>query len=227
MVLSAKIYNIPKEAEIDTVRKKLNNYLIEKVEEHEERKFTLVTKISNLKQTNNNLLEGIFSKDEIIYLPQRGTVNPVLYTRDSLFSFVFNERRNLIIFEKKHVADSIANELSKILFIKVGVITEVKIEPAIMRRFHEENRNNTKVIFFNDIKIPGIKKLSLYGENLANLEVYNEYLRLGNIWYIVFQSKITNGTAGLTRDGIVVHFSKIEMKDFQNFIINEILKIIS
>jgi hypothetical protein len=226
MVISAKIYSLPKEAEIENVRKKISNYNVEKVEEHEGKKFNLITKISNVKQTNNSLLEGVFSKDEVIYLPQRGSVNPTLYTRDSFFTFIFNERKSLIIFEKKQIADAIANELSKILFIKVGMIIEVKIEPSIMRRFHEENRQNTKVIFFNDVKIPGIKKLSLYGENLANLEIYNEYLKLGNIWYIVFQSKITNGIAGLTRDGVVVHFSKIELKDFQNFIINEILKIL-
>jgi hypothetical protein len=187
----------------------------------------LITKISNVNLRNDKILEGLFSKDEVIYIPQRGIVNPTIYTRDTFFTFYLDENKYLIIFDKKQIADSIANEMSKLLFIKVGMITEIEISPERMKKFHEENKENTKVIFFDNVKLPGIKKLSLYGENLANLEIYNEYLKLGNIWYIVFTSKITNGIAGLTRDGVVVHFGKIETKDFQNFILNEIIKIVS
>jgi len=66
----------------------------------------------------------------------------------------------------------------------------------------------------------------LYGEALADTQLYYEYLKHGKIWYIVFVPKIIQGTVGLTRNGIVVFFGKISLEEFKSFIVNELIKII-
>lgn len=224
MVLAAKIFLVDEEVDLEDVRKKLNGFGYEKIEEHEGKPLKLQTKIDKL-TLKENTLDGIFQKDLVQYIPQRGLVNPVIRTYEAKFAFVFIEKRFLIIFEKKRIANMIANELSKILFIKIGKIVEAKMDPQRMVKHHEENRENTKVIFFDDVDIPSIGKLSLYGEKLADTELYQEYLKHGKIWYLVYVSKITNKTVGLTRNGIVVHFDRINYEDFLSFIKNEILKL--
>jgi len=226
MVLSAKIFTIEQEITLEEIRKKLKDYKIERIEEHEGKPLKLETKIENI-SLKENTLEGIYSNDFVIYVNQHGLLNPIIRTIESQFRFVKDKRLFLIVFEKKRLANYIANELSKILFIKTGKIIEIRIEPEIMKKHHEENRENTKVIFFDDIKIPSIDKISLYGEKLADTELYHEYMNRGKIWYLVYVSKITGKTVGLTRNGIVVHFDKISLEDFFSFIKNEILKLVS
>jgi hypothetical protein len=226
MVVSAKIFLVNEDTTLDEIRRKLKDYKIEKMEEHEGKALKLETKIENL-SLKENVLEGIFIKDMVIYVNQRGFKNPVIRTFETNFKFIQETKLFLIIFEKKRMANFIANELSKLLFIKTGKIVEARIEPSIMLKYHEENKENTKVIFFDDVDIPSIEKLSLYGEKLADTELYQEYLKHGKIWYLVYVSKTTGKTVGLTRNGIVVHFDKISIEDFFSFIKNEILRLIS
>ncbi|HLI45708.1 MAG TPA: hypothetical protein VKU94_00765 [Geobacterales bacterium] len=226
MVLSAKVFLVEQEMSLEEIRKKLKDYRTERIEEHEGKPIKLETKIEDI-FLKDDVLSGLYSNDFVIYVNQHGLLNPIIKTYDAQFRFIKGSKLFLVIFEKKRLANYIANELSKILFIKSGKITEIRIDPQIMQKHHEENRENTKVIFFDDIKIPSIEKLSLYGEKLADTELYHEYLKQGKIWYLVYVSKITGKTVGLTRNGIIVHFDKISLEDFFAFIKNEILKLVS
>ena len=116
--------------------------------------------------------------------------------------------------------------MSKILFINIGSIIEAKISSETLRSFHEANPEDTKVIFFDNIDIPNIEKLSLYGSQLLNTNLYNEYLSHGNIWYIVFKSKRFGIIVGITRDCVITCFSKIEPKEFINYIKEEVFPLI-
>ncbi len=224
MVISAKVFLVNEEIDLNELRKRLHRYSYEKIEEHEGKPIKLETKIENL-ILKENILEGELQKDTVMYVNQKGYKNPVIRTYNIKFYFINQEKLFLVIFEKKRMANLIANELSKILFIKVGKITEVRMNPDRMLKHHEENKENTKVIFFDDVDIPSVNKLSLYGEKLADTMLYQEYLKHGKVWYIVYVSKITGKTVGLTRNGIVVHFDQISQEDFLSFIKNEILKL--
>lgn len=127
--------------------------------------------------------------------------------------------------ERKFVANNIANRISEILFSTSGYITEVKIAPEVFRKFHEQNPEDTKVIFFDNVDIPNISKLSLYGSELLNTALYNDYCSHGNIWYIVATKKSGN-TVGITRRGIVTVFSNIEKEGYINFVANEVFPLI-
>jgi hypothetical protein len=133
----------------------------------------------------------------------------------------------LAVFEKKERANNVANQLSKILFLLPGRILEVRIEPDTIKKYHEEHMEDAKVLFFDDVDIPNISKLSLYGSGLANTALYSEYLTHGKLWYIVMRSKKFGYIVGFTRNGIVVSFTKIEIKDLSSFVKTEIFPLLS
>jgi hypothetical protein len=139
----------------------------------------------------------------------------------------YKDKTLLVVLEKKRKANDIANKLSQILFITTGYITEAKIPVETMKRFHEENLENTKIVFFDDVDIPNINKLSLYGESLANTSLYNEYCTRGNIWYIVITAKGTGHVIGITRNSTVTVFSRIDETEFMEYSLAQIFPLIS
>ncbi|MCC6013834.1 MAG: hypothetical protein LM593_05655 [Candidatus Verstraetearchaeota archaeon] len=222
MVLSAKIFNVKERTDLTTIAEKLKGFKQE--EEIEEGK--VITEIQNLK-IGNNYIEGIFSQDIPITFYHREGEKTIIKTIEAPFLFqIYNDRIFLVVLEKKRLANNIANQLSKIIFITTGSIVEARISHETLRKFHESNPEDTKVIFFDNVDIPNIKKLSLYGSQLLNTNLYNEYLSHGNIWYIVFKSKKFGIIVGITRNCVITCFSKIEQKEFLNYIKKEVFPLI-
>jgi len=85
----------------------------------------------------------------------------------------------------------------------------------------------TKILFFDDIDLPNILKLSLYGEGLGATKLYNDYLGHGKIWYAVVKSAKYGYVVGVTRNCVVTVFSRTELPDFKRYVKQEILPLIS
>ncbi len=227
MVLAAKIFVVKDEDDLPLLATKLKSFKLEQAMSAEEESFNLVSEISGLEISKTGL-EGTFSFDAVFTVNQRGKMTPLVRTYQAPFMFdLYDDNLFLTVFEKKNRANSVANEMSKALFMSLGQIVEAKIRPEDLKRFHEENFDNTKVIFFDDVDLPNISKLSLYGEALGNTTLYNDYLTHGQLWYIVFQSRRQGYTIGLTRSCIVTSFSRVDLPDFKSFIKQEIFPLIS
>lgn len=226
LVLAAKIFIVREENNLPLLATKLKNFRLEQDMSVEDQNFNLVSEISELEIAKDSL-SGTFSFDTVFTINQRGKATPVTRTFMAPFSFdVFEKNLYLTVFEKKSRANSVANEMSKALFMSLGQIVEAKIPPEVLKRFHEENFDNTKVIFFDGVDLPNISKLSLYGEALGNTTLYNDYLTHGQLWYIVFQSRRQGYTVGLTRSCIVTSFSRVDLPDFKAFVKREIFPLI-
>jgi hypothetical protein len=227
LVLAAKIFIVKEENNLPLLATKLKSFKVEQDMSVEAQNFNLVSEVSDLNITKQSL-EGTFSFDTVFTVNQRGNSIPVSRTFQAPFSFdLFDKSLFLTVFEKKSRANNIANEMSKALFMSLGQILEARIQPEVLKRFHEENFDNTKVIFFDGVDLPNISKLSLYGEALGNTTLYNDYLTHGQLWYIVFQAKKQGYTVGLTRSCIATCFSRVELEDFRAFIKQEIFPLIS
>lgn len=227
MVLAAKIFMVKEEDDLPLLATKLKSFKLEQDMSVEDQSFSLVSEISDLAIAKDTL-EGTFSFDSVFTVNQHGKATPLVRTYQAPFSFqLFEKRLFLTVFEKKNRANSVANEMSKALFMSLGQIVEAKIQPDELKRFHEENFDNTKVIFFDGVDLPNISKLSLYGEALGNTTLYNDYLTHGQLWYIVFQSRRQGYTIGLTRNCIVTSFSRVDLPDFKSFIKQEIFPLVS
>ncbi len=214
------------ETGIDLLASKLKSFKQEQKTKVEESEFDLVSEVTGLNASKNSL-EGTFSFDIVFVIRHRGKPVPVPRTFEAPFTFdIFGKKLYLTIFEKKSRANNIANEMSKTLFMSLGQIVEARIQPEVLKRFHEENFENTKIIFWDQVDLPNISKLSLYGEMLGATTLYNDYLTHGTLWYIVIKSKKYGYVVGVTRNSVITCFSRADLPDFKSYVKAEILPII-
>lgn len=207
---------------MEEIAEKLKDYRVVEEREEEDEKFELITEVRDL-DIKKNKLEGIFSKDKIILIYQRGRNIPVIKTTQARIVFTKgNEMTLLTVVQEKNFANAVASLLSHQLFLSYRAIVEARISPEVMRTFHERNPENTKVIYFDDLDIPDVNKLALYGDSVKNSALYEEYLRHGKIWYIVYQVPNASYVMGLTRNCVVTSFTRMSELDFLDYIFKEI-----
>jgi len=227
MVFAGKVFVVKEKEDLATLASKLKDYRVEEEVDVGEKRLSLLTEIREVRREGEDL-HGIFTQDRVEEVPRRGEIVPIIRTMEAPLLFATEGGRTLLlILEKKQKANNIANQLSKILFITAGQIVEAKIPPETFHRFHEENLEDTKVIFFDNIDLPNINKLSLYGSALADTPLYANYLEHGDIWYTVIRAKRYGLIVGVTRHAVVTLFSRVERREFIEYVRKEIFPLIS
>jgi hypothetical protein len=226
MVVAGKIFKLEEQVPISDVAATLDGYRTEENYDEGDYNFTLVTDIAGL-LPKENTLTGIYSHDYIIHVFHRGKTAPLPRTVEALFSFAQVEDTTfLTVVEKKSVANFVANKLSEILFDKVGSIVEARIPPETLREFHLKNPEDTKITFFDNVDIPNVNKLSLYGPDLINAQLFEDYTKHGDLWYVVARSKETGYVVGVTRDASVTIFNLTDKNKYVEYVNKEIYPII-
>lgn len=227
MVLAGKVFLVRENYELDVLAQKLKTFKVEQETTVEDQNFKLISEVKDLKAVKNTL-DGTFTHDSVFVVNLRGKPQPVARTYEAPFSFDFyKDRLFLTIYDKKNRANSVANEMSKTLFMSLGQVVEARINPETLRTFHEANFDDTKIVFYDDLDLPNISKLSLYGAELGNTTLYSDYLSHGKLWYIVFRSKTFGYVIGLTRNCVVTAFSRMEPEEFVLFIKDQIFPLVS
>jgi hypothetical protein len=226
MVVAGKIFRLSEQLPVAEVAVKLDGYRTEEPYEEGNYNFTLVTEVVGL-LPKENTLTGVYSHDYVIHVFHRGKTAPLPRTVEALFSFAqVDSTVFLTIVEKKRVANFIANKLSELLFDKVGGIVEARIPPETLREFHLKNPEDTKITFFDNVDIPNVNKLSLYGPDLINTTLFEDYTRHGDLWYVVARSKETGYVVGVTRDASVTIFNLADKSKYVEYVNKEIYPII-
>jgi hypothetical protein len=183
---------------------------VEEPYEEGDYKFGLVTEIVGL-LPKENTVKGVYSHDFVLQVFHRGKVIPQPRTVEAVFSFVEEKAVTfLTVVEKKRTANFVANKLSELLFEKTGSIVEARISPETLKEFHLKNPEDTKITFFDNVDIPNVDKLSLYGPDLANTSLFEDYAKHGDLWYVVARSKEFGYVVGITRDASVTIFNLAE-----------------
>lgn len=226
MVIAGKIFKFTEQLPMAEVAAKLDGYHEEELYEEGDYKFTLVSEVVGL-LPKENALSGVYSHDYVMHVFHRGRTAPLPRTLEALFSFTQVEGTTfLTVVEKKRVANFIANKLSELLFEKVGGIVEARIPPETLREFHLKNSEDTKITFFDNVDIPNVNKLSLYGPDLINTSLFEDYMRHGDLWYVVARSKETGYVVGVTRDASVTIFNLTDKSKYMEYVNKEILSLI-
>ncbi|MBI3859730.1 MAG: hypothetical protein HY296_05785 [Thaumarchaeota archaeon] len=227
MVLAGKVFLIRENYEMDVLADKLKAFRVDTETSVEGQDFKLVSEVRDLASAKNTL-EGTFSFDSVFVVGHRGKAVPVPRTYEAPFTFDFvRDRLFLTVYDKKSRANSIANEMSKAIFLALGQVVEARIDPETMKKFHEQNFEDSKVIFYDDVDIPNINKLSLYGAELGVTSLYNDYLTHGKLWYIVFKSKKFGYVIGLTRNCVATAFSRMELAEFKDFVKDQVFPLVA
>ena len=174
MVLAGKVFLVREKYELDVLADKLKSFRVEQETSVEGQDFKLISDVKALKASKGSL-EGVFTFDSTFTVNLRGKPQPVARTYEAPFSFdEYKERLLLTVYDKKNRANNIANEMSKTIFLALGQVVEARISPETLRTFHEENFDDTKVVFYDDLDLPNISKLSLYGAELGNTNLYSD-----------------------------------------------------
>jgi len=234
LVLPAKIFEIEEEADLGLIVGKLKDFREEEPYQTEKGEtVNLVTEILDLKLKEDSVA-GVFSMDFVRIRYYRRKPVETFVTEESPFWIKpFGGRAFMIVLApsvargvKKLLTSHVANKLSKVLFIKSHAIVEVRIPHETLKDLHESNPQATKLIWFDDVDIPGIEKLCLAGSSLADTGLYHDYLDHGKIWYVVFEAQKRGIVVGITRNGVVTLFSKSTTDEFINYILEDLLTIV-
>lgn len=226
MVVAGKIFRLVEPLSLAETASKLDGYRTEEPYEEGDYRFTLVAEVVGLLQ-KKNMLRGVYSHDHVINVFHRGKVMPMPRTVEALFSFAEQEGATLLtIVEKKSSANFMANKLSEIAFEKVGGIVEARISPENLSEFHLKNREDTKITFFDNVDIPNVNKLSLYGPDLINTSLFEDYSKHGDLWYVVTRSKEHGYVVGLTRDASATIFNVTDKEKYLEYVTKEIYPLI-
>lgn len=226
MVVAGKIFKLAERMPVADVAAKLEGYRTEENYEEGDYSFVLVTEVTAL-LPKENTLTGIYSHDYVMHVFHRGKTAPLPRTVEALFSFAEVEGTTfLTVVEKKRVANFVANKLSDVLFDRVGGVVEARIPPETLRDFHLKNPEDTKITFFDNVDIPNVNKLSLYGPDLINAQLFEDYVKHGDLWYVVARSKETGYVVGVTRDASVTIFNLADKPKYVEYVNKEIYPII-
>ena len=234
MVLPAKVFEIKEKADLGLIAGKLRDFREEEPYQTKDGgTIKLVTEILDLKLKEDSV-SGVFSKDFVGRRYYRRKLVEDFVTEEASFWIKrFKGRVFMIVLApsgaggvKKLLTGHIANKLSKVLFIKPNAIVEMRISHEILRALHESNPQGTKLIWFDDVDIPGVEKLCLAGSSLADTKLYHDYLEHGKIWYVVFEVQKRGIVVGITRNCGVVLFSKSTTNEFIDYILEDLLTLI-
>jgi hypothetical protein len=226
MVVAGKIFRFTERLAVTDIAIKLDGYRTEENYEESDYNFMLVTEVAELKP-KENVLTGVYSHDYVMHVFHRGKTVPLPRTVEALFSFAqLEDETFLTILEKKRVANFVANKLSEVVFEKVGGIIEARITPETLRDFHLKNPEDTKITFFDNVDIPNVNKLSLYGPDLINARLFEDYIKHGDLWYVVARSKETGYVVGVTRDASVTIFNLANKSRYLEYVNKEIYPLI-
>ncbi len=226
MVVAGKIFKLLEPMPLPDLASKLSDH-----KEHERYdeggyKFSLITEVVNLTSSEADL-RGIYSHDYVTSVFHRGKVLPLPKTVEVTFGFSQDSNRTILtVIERKTLANFIANRLGEVIYGKTARVIEARIPPETLKSFHLKNPEHTKITFFDNVDIPNINKLSLYGSDLITTNLFEEYSKHGDLWYIVVRSREHGYIVGLTRDASVTVFNSIDKGKYAEYVRKEIYPLI-
>lgn len=234
MVLPVKVFEITEDVDFGFLVQKLKNFREEEAFHIESgQEISLVTEILDMK-VEGEVVSGVFSRDFVGARFYKRELVETPGTEEAPFWIVsYDKRKFLIVLApsvargvKKLLTGTVANKLSRVLFIQIGAIVEVNIPNEVLRELHESNPAATKLIWFDNVDIPGVEKLCLAGPGIADTALYRDYIKHGQIWYVVFEAQKRGIVIGITRSCTVTLFSKSTIGDLIQYVQQDILKLI-
>ena len=223
MPTAGKVFVSTENKKLADIAAALEGHKVEEEYAEGDFKLNLLTEVANVNITDN-ILTGLYSYDHVVYNYHRGKVAPAAATKEVLFSMSeYQNRIYLAVVDKKAIANRVANRLSEIAYGEMGVFVEARILPETLKKFHVANKEGTKVIFFENMGIPNINKLSLYGPDLVDTKLFKEYDSIGDLWYVLAKSKKYGYTVGLVRDGSTTIFNTVDQGQYLQYVREEVI----
>lgn len=105
-------------------------------------------------------------------------------------------------------------------------MAQSRISPETIKGFHAKNPEDTKITFFDNVDIPNVEKLSLYGSDLVGTSLFDECAKHGDLWYIEARAREYGYVVGITRDASVTVFNPTDQNKYTEYITKEIYPLV-
>ncbi|MEM0226057.1 MAG: hypothetical protein QXF46_04215 [Thermofilaceae archaeon] len=224
MPLTFKSFVVAEPLTLDEVAAKLRGYGVAEVVELEGREVEVGFRVADLQPAEGGL-KGVFEESFLASLRYRGEELrvPVSVVTEFWF-FEVKGKLFLTVAARKARANRVASRISAAIAAgrRRGVVLEALIPEKVFRGLYEGRPQSVKVVVFTDVRLPDVGKLTLYGSQLASSGLYSEYLRLGSVWYVVFEAD-EGLVVGVTRNCIVTFFSRLDPAVALSFVREKIL----
>lgn len=224
--MALKIFEVVEPLSLEEVAIKLRGYGILEAEKLGEREVEVGFRVVSLEPGGEGELRGVFEESFIASVTYRGEEVKIPVSVSTEFRFLnVGGGLFLIVAAKKARANRVASRLSMAIAAKKRAVLELHIPQERFRRLYEGRPGAVKVVVFTNVRLPDVNKLTLYGGQLSNSQTYSEYLKLGEVWYSVFEAE-EGLVVGVTRNGIVTFFSKVDPEAAFKFAIEKVLPLV-
>lgn len=221
MPTAGKIFIRREQMPLQEVKQLLEGYEVKTRFEEGGADIELIDDIVDLRMAGSSLY-GVYRSDGVDVKQYRHGLQIVPYTAEA--PFVFTDEF-LIVIARKQFANAVANKLSVILHGEMGAIAEPVLNARALREFYEGGEG-TRILLLDDVLIPNMDKLTMYGPNVVQTNLYGDYINEGTPWYIVVKTLKRGYTVGLVRDGAVVIFNTVGLDEFLEFVEDDVVPLI-
>lgn len=223
-MLAGKLFKVNTEERLQSLAERLSSFKVTQEDPVSKMNLTIEYSVSSVTDTEMN---GTIYWDRIVYIGTKDGKKPYVSTSSIPFFFrIIDKTLFLLILAKKPLANFMANEISKALFIRPGFVVEARIEPSVFLNYYRESLDETRVAFFDQVDIPNVNVLALYGDMLSQTDLFKEYQEHGLLWYIVVRAKSINQIIGLTRNCVITMFSKGTSDDLVKYAFSEVAPLV-
>ncbi|MFW6117704.1 MAG: hypothetical protein ACOC6G_03875 [Thermoproteota archaeon] len=191
LVLPTRVFKITEEVDFESLVQDLKGFRQEKPHEKEDGgTVSLVSEVLDL-EVKEDLVYEVFSQDFVSKVRYRRQMTESLITQEAPFWIKDHEGNPVLLVQapstgSELIAPSVASKLAENLFSGRGSVVEGRISHDTLKDLHEANPEATKLIWFDQVDLPGIGKQCLAGSDVADTDLYRRYLKNGKIWYVVF-----------------------------------------
>jgi len=223
--LALKVFEVVEPLSFEELAFRLKGYGVLEVEEVGGREVEVGFRIEDLELREGDL-RGVFEESFIVSLRYRGEELRVPVSISTEFRFVeMGERMFLVVAARKARANRVASRISTVISAKKGAVIEAFLQEEDLRALYEPRPEAVKVVVFTNVRLPDVDKLTLYGNQLADSELYSDYLKVGNVWYAVFETK-EGLVVGITRNCVITFFSRVDLDDSFKYVKENIIPLI-
>jgi hypothetical protein len=96
-----------------------------------------------------------------------------------------------------------------------------------LKEFHFKSREETKIMFFDNVDVPNVDKLSLYGTDLVNTSLFEDYGKHGDLWYVVARSGEYGYVVGITPDASMTIFNLADREKYLEYVATDVYPLAS
>ena len=219
---SGKVYIVNTSEDLKDLKGRLDGYSETEKYDDGDYSIDLVKDVQNL-SIGERFIDGFYCYDYVMRNYYRGKVVHTPVTRECPFRF-FKEDDELWLLVRisKDIANRVAVDLAMICNLDVR---EAQIYSREMNHYLKIN-NNTKVVLFDQLDIPGVDKSTLYGIDLVQTDLFRNLVESGSPKWVITESSLKGYTVGIGGDAGVTIYNNVNELDYISFIEAEILPLI-